>query len=158
MTDSDSTENTNSRIRVRVAGLFRNQQDEILFVEHRKGGRRQLLLPGGRLDYSENHTEALQREFSEELDLKIAVHDCLFVAECIDPAGSRHLLQSVFAVTGIDVTKIRLGGDPAVVGFHLLGADAIQNAPVYPAQNQVLIQLLKGEKISTYHNIPWAEI
>jgi len=48
-----------------------------------KTGEEYFALPGGHIDPGESSVDALEREFEEELDAKIAVYDLCFVSESI---------------------------------------------------------------------------
>ena len=48
-----------------------------------KTGEEYFALPGGHIDPGESSVDALEREFEEELDARIAVYDLCFVSESI---------------------------------------------------------------------------
>lgn len=48
-----------------------------------KTGEEYFALPGGHIDEGEDCVSALEREFAEELDAKIAVYDLVFVSESV---------------------------------------------------------------------------
>ena len=48
-----------------------------------KTGEEYFALPGGHIDPGESSVDALEREFEEELDVRIAVYDLCFVSESI---------------------------------------------------------------------------
>lgn len=65
-------------IRVVAAAIF-NDQGHILIVRRAKGqsGAGEWEFPGGKVELGENDHEALTREISEELSLKITVQFCI---------------------------------------------------------------------------------
>ena len=68
----------NKTVRIRVAGIL-CEKEKILLVSHKKKDNIYWLLPGGGVDYGESLDEALKREFSEELNIDIDVHDLILV-------------------------------------------------------------------------------
>ncbi len=85
---------------VRVAGLLVDDH-RILMVEQGRGEECYWLLPGGGVQFGESLTEALRREFLEELGLRVGVYRLLAVSESIspDPSYLKHVLHLVFEVT-----------------------------------------------------------
>ncbi len=84
-------------IRIRVAGIL-IQDQKILLVRHEKNGKSYFLLPGGGIEYGETASEALIREFNEEVGLSIEVGKLVFVQDSIPPNRHRHVLNLYFLV------------------------------------------------------------
>ena len=84
-------------IRIRVAGILLQDQ-KILLVRHEKNGKSYFLLPGGGIEYGETASEALIREFNEEVGLTIEVGKLVFVQDSIPPNRHRHVLNLYFLV------------------------------------------------------------
>jgi len=63
-----------------VVGVLKNK-NKYLIAQRTKGSHQEYKweFPGGKLEVSENHQEALEREFKEELDINIKVKD--FICE-----------------------------------------------------------------------------
>lgn len=76
-------------------------------VRHRAGDLTYHLLPGGGVGYRETLEEALLREVLEETGLKVRIGKPLLLSDTIDPGGSRHLVNIVFAaeVVGGHITS-----------------------------------------------------
>ena len=131
------------RIRIRVAGVL-VENGNILMVCHQKNGKNYWLLPGGGVDYGETLTQALKREFEEELGIKVDVHDLLFSIDSISPSGKRHIVNLVFICT-YNSGVYRLGSDKRLFDFKFLSAEELSNATVYPSLKKQLVNYVAGE-------------
>ena len=67
---TERLKNIKSAYRVVVKGLVRDQSGKLLFVQERSDSWD---LPGGGLEHGEDVTEALKREFLEELEADVEV-------------------------------------------------------------------------------------
>ena len=139
-----SEEGKRPRIQVRAAGLFR-RDDKILFVIHQKNNRKVHLLPGGNVQYGESMHLALRREFFEELSVQIEIGNFIQAGESISPQGQKHLLQFIFQVQ-LDPASLKLGIDPAVIGFTFLDKKEIQENLIFPDAKSCLLSCLDREK------------
>lgn len=66
---------------IRVYGILINDQNEVLLSDERRFGKEFTKFPGGGLQYGEGLKDGLQREFKEELDLDIEVHDLIYLTD-----------------------------------------------------------------------------
>ena len=64
---------------VRVYGLLINSKNEILVSDERRAGISFTKFPGGGLEFGEGLSEALKREFSEEMGIIITVENLFYV-------------------------------------------------------------------------------
>ena len=64
---------------VRVYGLLINSKNEILVSDERRAGISFTKFPGGGLEFGEGLSEALIREFTEELGIEITVENLFYV-------------------------------------------------------------------------------
>jgi 8-oxo-dGTP diphosphatase len=98
------------RLRTRVNGIL-IEKDRILMVRHRSLGKAGFLwnVPGGGMDYGQSASEALKREFEEEVGLKVKVCDFLFVHELL--VKPLHAVELFFVVEKIEGRLIK-GLDP----------------------------------------------
>src|SRR5690554_8176433 len=66
---------------IRVYGILINAQDEVLLSDERRFGREFTKFPGGGLKHGEGLKDCVQREFKEELDLEVEVHDLIYLTD-----------------------------------------------------------------------------
>jgi 8-oxo-dGTP pyrophosphatase MutT (NUDIX family) len=133
-------------MRVRVAGVL-VQRGGLLLVEHRKGDSSYWLLPGGGVKLGEKMHESLEREFMEELNLRISVKPLLFVVEAVSDGGE-HILQPTFRVAAFDSDQLKLGKDKRVVNFRFCQHDTIDSIIIYPDIKDELKEYLKTGDVS----------
>jgi 8-oxo-dGTP diphosphatase len=124
---------------VRVAAVIVRQK-QLLLVEHRKGGQRYWVLPGGRLQAGETLTAALQRELKEELSLETQVGRLLAIYETLAP--QRHTVNLAFAVEiGGQEPEIDRG-DPVLGGWLWVRLDRLRQLDFRPPIAPVLLELI----------------
>lgn len=93
-----------SQIRVRVAVVVLNEQNEILLV--RQNGKPFWVLPGGTLEPGETLATCGERELMEELSLTVQCGNLLGVSEFI--TASRHVVDTVFYANWVGEKTDRL--------------------------------------------------
>lgn len=99
-------------LRVRVCGVL-TELDKILLVKHKGIGDSELWWapPGGGVEYGESLTEALTREFEEEVGLKVEVYRLLWFEEFIRKPF--HAIEFFFEVKRLEeIDTNRLAIDP----------------------------------------------
>jgi len=128
--------------RVRVAGVLKHR-DELLLVQHRKGNKSYWLLPGGGVHLGETLRACLEREFEEELSIRIEVGELLFVAEASSNRRNEHILQPTFAVSAGRIEAIRVGSDDRVVNYGFFQGDAFPGMLIYPDIGDELREYLR---------------
>lgn len=133
---------TQRGIRVRVAGLVR-EEERILLVQHHKAGRVYWLLPGGGVEVGETLADAVRREVEEEVGLVVDVGDLLLLCETIEPRG-RHLLHLVFAVTRI-AGSVRAGRDGRLVAARWHPVSQLASLRLLPPVAGTLQGIVAGE-------------
>lgn len=103
------TQTFGHRLRVRVCGICIHE-DKVLLLRHRSIGDGQWWgPPGGGLQYGEETTDALRREFVEETGLTVEIRRFLFVHEYLDPP--LHGIELFFEVT-VTGGLLQKGYDP----------------------------------------------
>jgi 8-oxo-dGTP diphosphatase len=123
---------------IRVAGLLVNE-GRILMVEQGRGEERYWLLPGGGVRFGETLSEALRREFVEELGLRVAVNRLLAIVESISPEPSyaKHVVHLVFEISAAPELP-PIPQDGAVLSAAFLDETQLQNADVRPPITEFL--------------------
>ena len=83
---------------VRVYGLLINSNNELLLSDERRGGVSFTKFPGGGLEFGEGVTDALIREFSEELAIDVTVEDFFYVNDFfqVSAFNENHQLLSFY--------------------------------------------------------------
>ncbi len=98
-----------NQLRMRVNGIL-IQNEKILMIRHLMGNDRILWsVPGGGMQFGQNASSNLIREFVEETGLIVAILDYLFVHEYLNPP--LHALEHFFSVKWIG-GHLKLGTDP----------------------------------------------
>lgn len=98
------------KLRIRSCGLC-FQENGLVLVRHEGLGREGIFWspPGGGVNPGESLTEALVREFKEEVGLTVEVGEFLFIHEFI--GKDLHAIEIFFKVKKVSGT-LRLGSDP----------------------------------------------
>ena len=72
---------------VRVYGLLINSEEQVLLSDEEHGGVYLTKFPGGGLEYGEGLIDALKREFMEECNFGIEVHDHLYTTDFFEKSA-----------------------------------------------------------------------
>ncbi len=133
--------------RIRVAGILLNTNSELLMIEHQKDGQEYWLLPGGGIDYGEEASVALSREFLEETGLEVDVKEFLFMVESIAPDKSRHIVNLVFLVEQKGGT-LHIGEEERLKSIKYIQCSQIYDMIIYPNTKKEIIEFLEKGKIT----------
>jgi 8-oxo-dGTP diphosphatase len=104
-----------NKIRVRVCGVYSNQQG-IILVNHVGLTTGDFWSPpGGAIHFGETAEGALVREFKEETHLEVTVGKFLFACEYVSPP--LHAVELFFEIVAVK-GKLALGSDPELNTTH----------------------------------------
>ena len=142
-------------VRVRVGGILITN-NEVLLIAHKKGNDVYWLLPGGGVDYGEALSEALIREFSEELNIEITVNDLVLISDSIDPAGDRHIIN-IFFLCEYSKGELMLGNEIRLYDFKFFKKEEIPNIKLFPPINNELISIMDGGAKMKYIGKLWKD-
>jgi len=142
-------------VRVRVAGILISDEG-LLLIAHKKNDDVYWLLPGGGVDYGESLSEALIREFVEELNIDITVSDLAFISDSIDPSGNRHILNICF-ICEYAGGEYLLGTEDRLHDFSFFGKDEIPNIKLFPPINNELISIMDSGVRGKYIGKLWKD-
>ncbi len=123
---------------IRVAGMLVDE-GRILMVEQARGEERYWLLPGGGVQFGETLTDALRREFLEELGLRVGVSKLLAIVESIspDPDYAKHVVHLVFEVSAPHDSTPE-PGEEKVISAAYLDESTLQRLDVRPPITEFL--------------------
>ncbi|MCK9481677.1 MAG: NUDIX hydrolase [Bacteroidia bacterium] len=71
----------NKRFNIRVYGILFNDNNEILVSDEFRWNKFFTKFPGGGLEWGEGLQDCLKREFKEELNLEITVHELFYITD-----------------------------------------------------------------------------
>ncbi len=102
---------------LRVYGVLRNSNDEILVSDELIRGAQYTKFPGGGLELGEGTRDCLKREFLEEMNLNVKVGDHLYTTDYfqVSAFNPNHQIISIYYwVTALEEMKARISAAP----FH----------------------------------------
>ena len=144
-----------SKIRIRIAGIY-IENNKILLVKHKKRDNEYYLLPGGGQEPGESQKEAIKREYKEELNLDIEVGDLAFIGESVPPKGvfKTQILQIVFEVKSISGT-IKLADDPPLHEFKWQDIESMRDIKFFPGCLDQLFAYVNKNDYQAYQKYNW---
>ena len=95
----------------------------LIAASQRRGGSRELSLPGGRVNRYESVLDTLKREVSEETGLEVVPRRLLYVSEIVQSVRS-HDLELVFLA--------ETTGVPTINGFKAIDLDGGERPAIRP--------------------------
>lgn len=141
-------------IRHRIAGIYA-RGGKILLVKHRKAGREYYLLPGGGQETGESATEALAREWKEELNLTVKVGKFLFCGESVPLEQRRtQVFQMVFQIDSIE-GNIEVHHEGALAGYDWVPINRIDEIAFFPDCLPQVKSYCRGEEFVIYQRYRW---
>lgn len=99
---------------VRVYGILRNENNEILITDERTQSVSFTKFPGGGLEYGEGLIDALKREFIEECDLKIEVVRHIYTTDFYEKSSfnNSQIISIYYEVQPLEELRIDLKHRP----------------------------------------------
>ncbi len=144
-----------SDVRVRVAGILR-EEDRLLLISHKKDGNVYWLLPGGGVNFGETVEEALKREFREELNILIKTGEVAYISDSIDPSCSRHIINICFFCSYVS-GEYCLGQDKRLHGYGFFSEKEVADIRLYPPVNSSLVSIMRNEETPVYLGRLWLD-
>jgi 8-oxo-dGTP diphosphatase len=97
---------------VRVYGILINDKKQVLVSDELIKGKRYTKFPGGGLEFGEGTRQCLQREFMEELNLKVSIDDHIYTTDffqlsAFDPG--HQVISIYYSVKALEPIKQRMG-------------------------------------------------
>ncbi|MBE5782830.1 MAG: NUDIX domain-containing protein [Clostridiales bacterium] len=127
------------------------REGKMAAIKIRDAGEEWYIMPGGGQDAEETLDEAVAREVMEELGIKVACKELLFVVEGVH--GERfHRVDLVFLCDYIGaVPDARLHSDTHQVGVDWLDIDTLLHQPLYPSRlRRQIMNYYQGKPCKTY--------
>jgi ADP-ribose pyrophosphatase YjhB (NUDIX family) len=106
-----------NRFNIRVYGVLKNIQNEILVTDELIRGKEYTKFPGGGLEFGEGTRDCLKREFLEEMNLAVEVGDHLYTTDFFQMSAfnPEHQIISIYYwVKALEEIRVRLSTQP----FH----------------------------------------
>lgn len=103
------------RFNVRVYGVLVNEQNEVLVSDEKIRGKFYTKFPGGGLEFGEGTRDCLQREFLEELALKVEVGDHLYTTDYFQISAfnpDHQILSIYYLVKALEPITARISTEP----------------------------------------------
>lgn len=129
-----------NRFNIRVYGVLKNLQNEVLVTDELIRGNEYTKFPGGGLEFGEGTRDCLRREFLEEMNLRVEVGDHLYTTDFFQMSAfnPEHQIISIYYwATALEDIRVRLSTRP----FHF---DEAQ-----------LVTYKKHNECESFRFIPW---
>ncbi|MDH5719033.1 MAG: NUDIX domain-containing protein [Spirochaetia bacterium] len=141
--------------RIRIAGIF-IQNKSLLLVKHKKNNKEYFLLPGGAQENGESMTDALKREWEEELSVKASIGECAFIGESIPPNGvdKNHILQFVFQIKSFSGV-LKVNSDGTLIDFAWIPLINLEKTVLFPDCATQIIDFLNNKRPCFYKKYKW---
>ncbi len=124
---------------------------KMLAIKISDGKEEWYIMPGGGQDSEELLPEVVRREVAEEMGIKVAVKDLVFVIEGVH-GESFHRVDLVFLCDyEVELENAVLHGDTNQVGFDWLDIRTLNRAPLYPSKlRRQIMNLYEGKEYQVY--------
>jgi len=139
-----------SYFNVRVYGLLINDRNEILISDEQSGGRSFSKFPGGGLEYGEGLVDALKREFMEECNAEIAVHNHFYTTDFYEKSSfnESQILSIYYIVKEVHPLELKFKtqvfdfDDDALQSFRWVSLDVLSTDDVTFKTDKTVVELL----------------
>jgi 8-oxo-dGTP diphosphatase len=131
------------RFNIRVYGVLKNSDNEILVTDERIRGNDYTKFPGGGLEFGEGTRDCLRREFLEEMNLKVEIGDHLYTTDFfqLSAFNPEHQILSIYYwVMPLEAIGARLSTRP----FHF--------------DEEQLATYARHNECESFRFIPWEEL
>ena len=127
------------------------QDDKMLAIKISDGKEEWYIMPGGGQDTEELLPDAVCREVAEELGLKVAVKDLVFVIEGLH-GETFHRVDLVFLCECVGkIENAVFQADTNQTGFAWLDIQTLNTTPLYPSKlRRQIMNLFEGKEYSVY--------
>lgn len=127
------------------------KDDKMLAVKISDGKEEWYIMPGGGQDVEECLSEAVCREVAEEMGVRVAVKDLVFVIEGVYGEGF-HRVDLVFLCEYKGrIENAVLQRDSNQVGYDWLDIKALNTAPLFPSKlRRQIMNLYEGKEYRVY--------
>ena len=127
------------------------QDDKMLAIKISDGKEEWYIMPGGGQDTEELLPDAVCREVTEELGLKVEVKDLVFVIEGLH-GETFHRVDLVFLCECVGkIENAVLQADTNQIGYAWLDIQTLNTTPLYPSKlRRQIMNLYEGKKHQVY--------
>jgi ADP-ribose pyrophosphatase YjhB (NUDIX family) len=112
-----------NRFNIRVYGVLKNSNNEILVTDELIRGNEYTKFPGGGLEFGEGTRDCLKREFLEEMNLDVQVGEHLYTTDFFQMSAfnpEHQILSIYYWVHALEEIKVRLSTQPFHFDEHQL--------------------------------------
>jgi 8-oxo-dGTP pyrophosphatase MutT (NUDIX family) len=100
---------------IRVYGVLVSESNELLLSDELIRGEYYTKFPGGGLEFGEGTRECLEREFKEELDLRVKAGEHIYTTDYFQVSAfnpAHQIISIYYYVTPLEEIRFRLRGKP----------------------------------------------
>jgi 8-oxo-dGTP diphosphatase len=153
-----------NRFNIRVYGVLKNFNNEVLVTDERIRGNGYTKFPGGGLEFGEGTRDCLKREFLEEMNLRVEVGDHLYTTDFFQMSAfnpEHQILSIYYWVRALEDITVRLNTEPfqfdeaqlqaykihnECESFRFIPWDELTEDSVSLPIDKVVVQLIKGQQ------------
>lgn len=132
-----------NQFNIRVYGILINEEKKLLVSDEFIRGKYYTKFPGGGLEFGEGTRDCLQREFLEEMNLKVEVLDHIYTTDYYQESAFRpgdQIISIYYYVKPLEIINVRLSD----LEFDF--------------DEQQLIRYKENNEIETFRFIDWEKV